>query len=425
MVRTPFPLNTRPSILFILSVLIPISVDAQTRFSGYRPKVRVQQQTRLDWVFALANQSPPRTPPGWLDGYDSTKQTYELYVPPRKNDEPRALILFISPSEKAMGWKSWQAVCQQKGIVFAGPNDAGNNCKIQRRVRIVMDVLDDVRRRVKIDPDRTYISGFSGGGRIACSIGFSLTEYFGGVIPICAGGELRQESWLRHRVIDRLSVAMLTGENDFNRGEVERFRGPLLQEVGVRTRVWVVPKLGHRMPQSNTLSDAFDWLEEATAARRAFARKFPIARIDATSPANRKSWSSELLAEAKSRMKDPKSQYSGLMQLKGIMVRWPDTKAGIEAKKVLLDYDSRPQRPWEKDDIAEQRLFLIAQARGLDAYASGPIAKQYANQRGAMAQAAINLWKLVINDGQDSKAVSQAKSRIPKLQAIVDSKSPK
>ena len=30
---------------------------------------------------------------------------------------------------------------------------------------------------------------------------------FGGVVPVCATGELRKERWLGHRVIERLSVA--------------------------------------------------------------------------------------------------------------------------------------------------------------------------------------------------------------------------
>ena len=38
--------------------------------------------------------------------------------------------------------------------------------------------------------------------------------------------------------MDRLSVALMTGDGDFNRAEVERLRGPYLSEVGVRTHWW-------------------------------------------------------------------------------------------------------------------------------------------------------------------------------------------
>jgi hypothetical protein len=37
-----------------------------------------------------------------------------------------------------------------------------------------------------------------------------------------------------------------------------------------------------------------------------------------------------------------------------------------------------------------------------------------------MARAAINLWGQVILDGQDAKAVAEAKERLPELKKIVD-----
>ena len=60
------------------------------------------------------------------------------------------------------------------GIAYVAVRGAGNNVPPPQRVRIVLDCLDELRRNVPIDPDRTYISGFSGGARIACGIGFAL-----------------------------------------------------------------------------------------------------------------------------------------------------------------------------------------------------------------------------------------------------------
>src|SRR6185436_911045 len=98
-------------------------------------------------------------------------------------------------------------------------------------------------------------------GRVACGIAFALPELFGGVIPVCASGDLREEPWLRHRVIDRLSIAMITGTGDFNRGEVERFRGPMLTDMGVRTKVTVVERLGHGIPDGRTFTELIEWLD--------------------------------------------------------------------------------------------------------------------------------------------------------------------
>lgn len=387
---------------------------------GFQEKVKVGADTRLDWTFAVANRSVAKTPAEWLGEYSSAKQEYALYVPANYNArQSYPVVLFIAPGNEAGGWKEWEAVSKKEGIIFAAPFGVGNGVSGKKRARIALDVLDDLRRNYNVDADRTYITGFSGGGRIACAIAFALPEYFGGVLPICSAGELRDEPWLRQRVIDRLSVGFLTGENDFNRGECERFRGPMLASVGVRTKVWVAPNSGHAVPAA-LLPEAFKWLEEGVAKRRELAKQFPASRIsDAPS---REDWAKLLSKEGKDRLGDRKTVYTGLMQLKGVMDRWPDTSTAGEVKKILLDYDSKDERPWEEDDIAEQRRFLIARARGLSDYASGPLPKEYIKQRPEMARESIDLWELILKDGQDAKAVEEAKKRIPELVKLSEEK---
>ena len=429
---------SRPLRGFALLAIVLVNSVSVAEESGYQKEVTIREPTRLDWVFANANQSVTNTPPEWLSGYDSTKQRYELFVPaaakaaaPKTKNKSKSknadgvdpglpLVLFISAGDQPAGWGQLQTVCQQKGIAFASPYDAGNNTPMPRRIRIVFDVLDDLRRKHRIDADRTYIAGFSGGGRVACGIAFALPELFGGVIPVCASGDLRDEPWLRHRVIDRLSIAMITGTGDFNLGEIERFRGPMLTDVGVRTKVTVVDNLGHGIPDGKTFANVIEWLDAGTADRRRLAVKHPASRIGPDATSTREEWAKSLLAEGESRLKEPKTMYSGLMQLQGVMQRWPDLNAADKAKQVLLDYESRGEKPWEEDDIDEQRRFLIARARALDAYASGELPPQYANQRKEMLEGAISLWMLVIQDGQDDKAVDDGQRRVPKLKAMLE-----
>jgi pimeloyl-ACP methyl ester carboxylesterase len=394
--------------------------SAAEPMKGYQAKAKVTAPTRIDWTFAVGNQSLAKPPAAWLGDYDSTKQTFELFVPPTYNSKQAApVVLFISPGDGPGGQKAWEPLCKKHGIIFASPHGAGNGCEPKKRIRIILDVLDELRRTYNVDPDRTYLTGHSGGGRMAGHIGFALPEYFGGVIPCCAGVELREESWLRQRAIDRLSVALLTGDSDFNRSEMERFRGPILSEVGVRAKVWVAPKTGHAVPAA-LLPEAFKWLEDGLAKRRELAKTRPASSM-ATAP-SREDWAKLLLKEGKERLQDKSSVYSGLMLLKGCMTRWSDLPAGAEAKKLLLEYDDRKEKPWEQDDLAEQRRFLIAEAHGLDAYASGPLPKEYAKQRPDIAKAAITRWVMILQDGPETKAGEEAKKRIPELKKIIEGK---
>ena len=398
--------------------------------AGYQAAVRVEAETRYDWTFVLANQSLKRPPAEWLGNYDSTAQTYEAYVPPgRPPARGLPLVLFISPSAKGTGFGAFKSICEKQGIAFAGPHAAGNDCDTRRRVRIVLDVLDDIRRRHPVDLDRTYIAGFSGGGRIACAIAFALPESFGGVIPICAGGDWRDEAWLRHRVVDRLSIAHLTGETDFNRGEVERFRHAYYSAVGVRSRLWVAAKTGHSVPSAAVLAETLQWLDEDVESRRkqsqAAAAFLPAAGRGAEFPPSREDAAAALLAEGKKKADDAASRYAGLMLMKGALERWPDAKTAADAEQALRRFEQAEDRTWEKDDVAEQRLHLIARARSIDAYGSGPLPQQYAAQQPDMLTAAVRLWQMVIEDGQDRRAVAEARRRIPELTKQLEALGPK
>ncbi len=387
--------------------------------AGYQAEVKVTAPTRLDWTFVVSNQSVAEPPANWLGNYDSTRQTFDLYVPPRRNPK-QALpaILFISANNDPQ-WKGFEATCKKLGFVFIGVRNAGNDVQGKKRVRIVLDAFDEARRLVPLDPDRTYVAGISGGARMACLVGFALPEHFGGILALVAGGEPRQESWLRQRAADRLSVALITGTGDFNRNEVERLRTPFLKDVGIRARSWTQPQLGHGMPSAAYLQEALAWLDEAAPKRRELAKTHPASRTPNDASPGREAHARALLSEGKQRLQKPASLYTGLMLLKGVLERWPDLAEAKEAEKLLLEYDAKPEKPWEADDLAEQRRYLIAGARALAAYASSNLPKEYVKQKPNMLKAALQMWKKVHDDGPETPAGREAAKRIPELEKLL------
>src|SRR5262249_54077179 len=159
--------------------------------------------------------------------------------------------------------------------------------------------------------------------------------------------DLRQDSWLRQRVVERLSVALMTGEKDFNRPEAERLRGTYFKEVGVRARVWVQAGLGHAIPRPAILAEAFAWMDQGAKARGEAARRYPAQRVAGNAAPDRDDLARALLAEAKKRLEKPETVFTGLMQLQGCAGRWPDLAAAAEAKKLLSEYEGKTEKPWE------------------------------------------------------------------------------
>ena len=190
----------------------------------------------------------------------------------------------------------------------------------------------------------------------------------------------------------------------------------------MRTRVWTQPGLGHGIPSDAVVLEALRWLDDGAAARRDLAKKYPASRVAGDAAPSREAMAKALLAEGRERLKSKATLYSGLMQLQGVMERWQGLPEADEAKKVLLEYDAKKDRPWESDDIAEQRRFLIAQARALTAYATGDLPPQYVKMRGEMARGAIELWKKVLADGPDTDAGREAKKRIAELEKPAEEK---
>jgi PDZ domain len=335
--------------------------------TGFFPEVRVENATRLDWEFAASAFGAAATK--LPAGYDSLKQRYQLYVPD-SYDPAKAwpLVVFISPGDDPLGWRYWESPCADAGMLFCAAYGAGNNCPAGQRTRIVLDMLDDVRRHYRIDADQTYLSGFSGGGRMACTIGFALPEYFGGVVPICGTNPLNRLDYLVQRVHDRLSVAFVTGSGDFNRAENEDYMMPLFQDLGIRERLWVVPKLGHGVPGPQVLTAVSDWLAEDLKRRQADARAHPGLAVTPDEVLTPGQQAARLLETAEAELKHPESTWRGAAMLRGVVARWGKTEAADRARRLLDDIlmDAKKSMLLAEQGGAEERRMLMAQGRGLE-----------------------------------------------------------
>lgn len=359
---------------------------------GYHPWVPVLAPGRLDWTFLVSADSLDPEPARALPDYDSTRQGYELYVPTGyKPEQEYPLILYVSPGD-GDGWLHWRDVCESQGVFLVAPHKAGNAGGVERpeRFRVVLDALDDVRRRFHIDPDRTYISGISGGGNVASRIAFALPELFGGAMPIVGAWGLRRQPWLRQRVAERLSVAVLTGENDFNRKEMELEFFPVIRDHGGRTMLRVYPGVGHGCPSPAQLTEVYQWLEEGLPERRRLAARYPVSRL--AGPLTPDEWSTALVLEAGERLRQPDGLAMGLFLLQGVVARWKGTQAAAFAGELLREFDANSAVPWKDVQNSELLRFAEMQARYYDEGFAPPPPPGYPVSRALRHRIGIELW---------------------------------
>jgi hypothetical protein len=116
--------------------------------------------------------------------FDITKERFQLIVPKNyRADEPRGLFIWISASNTPNITPAWEAVLASRKLLFAGALQSGNRRDIFARIRMAIDASVGMRRQYRIDERRVYVSGFSGGARVASMLGVAFADVFTGTMP--------------------------------------------------------------------------------------------------------------------------------------------------------------------------------------------------------------------------------------------------
>lgn len=154
-----------------------------------------------------------------------------------------------------------------------------------------------------------------------------------------------------------MSVAIVCGERESAAVWAKELHAPQLQGHGFRTELQLIEGMGHTMPGPAATEEAFVWLEQGLAERRAARRTGAAANVKEVT--SREGLAEAALEHAKGRLEQPETIGQALSQLQGVISRWTDVPATDEAKKLLKEYEQRSERPW----VVEQQRAELAMAR--------------------------------------------------------------
>jgi hypothetical protein len=238
---------------------------------------------------------------------------------------------------------------------------------------------------------------------MACAIGFALPEYFGGIMPVCGTNAISGTNYLRHRAEERLSVAFITGEKDTNRNENEEVMYPWLQEIGVRSKLWVVPKMGHAIPPGEVMAEAYAWVAEDLQRRRDDAKARPKLAVGPDDAPSGTEQAKRLVDTALAELKLPTRTWRGIALLQGVTQRWPKSNPASEARgllKQVLNDDKLVERIADQGEADEVKS-LSAQAKALERFGNVP--------------KAIEAWNLLAKNYEGTPIAAKALENIKRL----------
>lgn len=181
---------------------------------------------------------------------DNPAETYALYLP-SMYAPGRAWTLLVGFHPGARGRaivETYRAAAEQYGYVVAGSNTSRNG-PWNVSLNAARAMFADLGRRFSIDRKRIYLTGHSGGARVAMQI--ALQGQIAGVIASSAGF-----ADARARASVPFVVFGTAGTEDFNHLELRQVDRAL--KTPHRLAVF---NGGHTLPPADVAMDAVEWLE--------------------------------------------------------------------------------------------------------------------------------------------------------------------
>jgi poly(3-hydroxybutyrate) depolymerase len=178
-------------------------------------------------------------------------QTYALYVPSTYSaDRPWNLLIAFHPGARGRFMvEKYVAAAEQYGYIVAGSNTSRNG-SWSVSAAAVRAMSADLGRRFAIDAERIYLTGLSGGARVAMQVALGKNG-IAGVIASSAGYPDSQP-----RADVPFAVFGTAGTEDFNYIEMR-----LLDRRLTSPHYLAVFNGGHTLPPDAVALEAIEWME--------------------------------------------------------------------------------------------------------------------------------------------------------------------
>lgn len=195
---------------------------------------------------------------------DLRAERFSIYLPKQEPPAGYGLLVFIPPWEDARLPPGWSEVLEREGIIFVTADRSGNDESIVgRRIPLALTAAHALAERYRVDPNRTFISGFSGGSRVAFRTAIAFPDVFAGVLldsgsdPVGTADIPLPSPELMPLLQSRTRFVFVTGENDeMNLSKDAGARASLATWCVDATRAIIRPHTGHEIMNGDGLAEA-------------------------------------------------------------------------------------------------------------------------------------------------------------------------
>lgn len=187
--------------------------------------------------------------------------SWEVYLPNSSSDELPGVLVYVSPRQSGQIDSRWRSVMDQQNLIYIGANNSGNRKPVDRRMVLALMALKALETEYRFSANRMFVTGFSGGGRVASKLASQYPEVFRGAIYICGVDYWNDDQTPRVELLQNRFV-FLTGSKDFNRNETTSVYHRYLKAGADKSILMVVPGMSHEHPDAKSMTDALQFLDD-------------------------------------------------------------------------------------------------------------------------------------------------------------------
>ena len=148
--------------------------------------------------------------------------------------------------------EAWAQVLDEYNLMWVGAENSGNEIHVARRVGLALLGIGIAKDN---GAHRIFLSGFSGGGRVASMMMPAYPDLFDGALFICGANPFFTGTSEAVEALRSIPMVFLTGTGDFNLEDTQ-MAITTYQHAEFPVELMVIDGLGHALPDAIGLDGA-------------------------------------------------------------------------------------------------------------------------------------------------------------------------
>lgn len=194
---------------------------------------------------------------------DATEEIeWEVFVPESYDPaKPAGVMVYVSPQNSINVPSGWMNVMEEQNLIWIAARLSGNKINPARRITFAVMGPPLIQTLYQIDVNRIYVSGLSGGGRIASMVASDYPSIFNGAVYNCGVNFWEQTTPEKLELIKQNRFVFITGSDDFNLDDTKRVYSKYKKAGVENIKLTVIRNMGHENPKASRFRKAIAFLD--------------------------------------------------------------------------------------------------------------------------------------------------------------------